>query len=327
MVYCRRLKRSITMWLITTFGFFSVVQKAGTMDLTIRARVREDLELLKERYLPRMGPIQDSEALGKHTDYRFRASASHDEVADAMAAAIREIRYANFKNEVKKRQGDSRAAVYGGVWDVLYQLQVKEDKKPRASLLSKHPKAPTAPNEPSAHNDGILESFRHPAPATVVGDAAGRRAKSPPLRHLKPSFGTVLYDPSKHMFLLRVPSGYFGGMCWTHAKGQANPDESPEYTAIRETFEETGFSCRIISPIPGEFVGQTSVTKYWLAVPVAEVRPFDPAETEEVRWVSPEAATEMIRQGTNQAGIDRDIAVLLLSLSMVQAGACRDGKG
>ena len=31
------------MWLFTTVGFFSAVQKSGTDDLTIRARVRDDL--------------------------------------------------------------------------------------------------------------------------------------------------------------------------------------------------------------------------------------------------------------------------------------------
>ena len=40
------------MWLFTTIGFFSVVQKPRQSGLTIRARVAADLGQLRERYLP-----------------------------------------------------------------------------------------------------------------------------------------------------------------------------------------------------------------------------------------------------------------------------------
>lgn len=36
------------MWLMTTFGYFSVVQKLGTTGLTIRARVPAELARLRE---------------------------------------------------------------------------------------------------------------------------------------------------------------------------------------------------------------------------------------------------------------------------------------
>ena len=45
------------MWLFTNFGFFSVVQKPGERDLTVRSRLRSDLERLRERYLPTLGPV------------------------------------------------------------------------------------------------------------------------------------------------------------------------------------------------------------------------------------------------------------------------------
>jgi len=53
------------MWLITSVGFFSIVEKpddreAGT--LTIRARVREDLEALRRQFLPDLAPIQEGGA-------------------------------------------------------------------------------------------------------------------------------------------------------------------------------------------------------------------------------------------------------------------------
>ena len=43
------------MWLFTNFGFFSVVQKTGTKNLTIRARVKADLDTLRNLYLPELG--------------------------------------------------------------------------------------------------------------------------------------------------------------------------------------------------------------------------------------------------------------------------------
>jgi hypothetical protein len=51
------------MWLITSIGFFSVVQKPGDKQnstLTVRSRVRSDLAALKQHYLPGFGdPVLD----------------------------------------------------------------------------------------------------------------------------------------------------------------------------------------------------------------------------------------------------------------------------
>jgi len=107
------------MWLITTIGFFSIVQKSGEEELTVRGRVREDLERLREKYLPGLGDIRE----GVGTDYRFRATASHESVAAAVEKLTRDIDYPNFKDEVNRRQGATRAGVYGAVWQKLFRLQ------------------------------------------------------------------------------------------------------------------------------------------------------------------------------------------------------------
>ena len=62
------------MWLLTPTGFFSIVRKpqdaaAGT--LTVRSRVRADLDGLRDTLLPELGPTIDNAG----TDYRYRASA------------------------------------------------------------------------------------------------------------------------------------------------------------------------------------------------------------------------------------------------------------
>ena len=107
------------MWLVTRYGFFSVVQKPGDKDLTIRARTRADLEELRRQYLPEMGAIRT----GEGTDYRYRASATHTAFSEAVHRTIVDIDYANFKNTVSAEQGPERAHVYSRVWDNLWALQ------------------------------------------------------------------------------------------------------------------------------------------------------------------------------------------------------------
>ena len=67
------------MWIMTTIGFFSIVQKPedkhGEM-LTIRSRVKSDLIALRDQYLPSLGPI----ATNVGTDYQYRASAPQTDV-------------------------------------------------------------------------------------------------------------------------------------------------------------------------------------------------------------------------------------------------------
>ncbi|HWS75831.1 MAG TPA: hypothetical protein VN324_11885, partial [Quisquiliibacterium sp.] len=126
--------------MFTTCGFFSIVEKpddraGGT--LTVRARDQGDLEALRDRHLPGLGPIVEHAG----TDYRFRAKAAKAEVAAAMARMIDDIGYSNFKDEVARRQGKARAALYGRVWNVMYGLQpaskaVPESAAPGAAKTS-----------------------------------------------------------------------------------------------------------------------------------------------------------------------------------------------
>lgn len=110
------------MWLITTTGFYSVVQKPwdrklGT--LTVRARAKTDLEALRADSLPELGEVlEDADA-----DYRFRAQAPKAAVARAAQAQVSAIDYDNFKSAVGKRQGRERAHIYLDVWGALRQIQ------------------------------------------------------------------------------------------------------------------------------------------------------------------------------------------------------------
>jgi len=120
------------MWLITNFGFFSVVKKSEDLksdSLTIRSRAKGDLETLSQRYLPQMGPI----VANAGTDYKYRAKVSQSEFAEAMKQIALDIDYSNFKSSVAKIQGSGRSNLYHQVWDVLCQLQDSEPKPERKS--------------------------------------------------------------------------------------------------------------------------------------------------------------------------------------------------
>ena len=109
------------MWLFTPQGFYSVVAHRRDADkLLVRARVREDLEALKEQ-IPDLRIVSDQEA-----DYRWRAIVTRAEWVAALAQLASEIDYDNFKSAVGDRQGDERARIYGHVWGELLALQRDE---------------------------------------------------------------------------------------------------------------------------------------------------------------------------------------------------------
>jgi len=110
------------MWLMTDFGFFSIVQKEGEQNLTVRARVRQDLLNLKDRYLPGLGAIEETE----YADYRYRVRVPREVFAEALRDIALDIDYPNFKNSVARKQGKARARAYEDVWQRLYGLQAGE---------------------------------------------------------------------------------------------------------------------------------------------------------------------------------------------------------
>ncbi|MDZ5455278.1 NUDIX domain-containing protein [Azohydromonas lata] len=143
------------MWIITPLGFFSIVCKngdeaAGT--LTVRARVRSDLEALRETALPTLGPIMG----GQGTDYAWRASAPREQVQAALARLASDIDYANFKSEVAARQGRRRSDLYQDVWSVLYRLQ--DDPAYEAVGAIKRRRMPATIPRADAYGGVVLDS-------------------------------------------------------------------------------------------------------------------------------------------------------------------------
>jgi hypothetical protein len=110
------------MWIITTFGFFSAVEKAedrGTPFLTVRARVRGDLARLLALAGGKRPKILDD----KRGDYRYRARVRRGVLARVVADELQRLDYSNFKDAVRARQGVKREQVYHRVWSDLSVLQ------------------------------------------------------------------------------------------------------------------------------------------------------------------------------------------------------------
>ena len=80
--------------------------------LTVRARVRADLEQLKASYLPELGPVLENSS----TDYRYRAGAPQAAVAQAMARLVADLDYDNFKNRIAESRGHAFHDALSNVW-------------------------------------------------------------------------------------------------------------------------------------------------------------------------------------------------------------------
>lgn len=223
------------MWILTVSGFYSVVQKPGDAHLTIRARVAEDLDRLRNTYLPDLGPT----VLGAGTDYSCRAVVDREALATAMADIVRDVTYANFKSAVSAELGPQRAHVYHDVWAALHTLQT-------------HANTTTA--------------------AARTGGTHGATG-SPPKRK-KACYGGVVLDASGRI-LLRKPRNEFDNYVWTFAKGGPEADETAERTALREVLDETGVEARIVGELPGWFESGLSATRFYVMRVVRDTRHFD----------------------------------------------------
>jgi hypothetical protein len=112
------------MWIFTDVGFFSIVQKEKTDYLTVRARVRKDLDKLRAKYMPQLSDTIEHEG----SDYPYRATITHDDFALGMARLSYNIDYDNFKSMVYRKFGEYREAVYAKVWSVMFSLQKRGGK-------------------------------------------------------------------------------------------------------------------------------------------------------------------------------------------------------
>lgn len=105
------------MWLITTRGFYSVVEKPEDGDgvVTVRARVEQDIRNLAD--------LIDAEATeSRHSDYQWRVRCPKAQWAEAVRQMALEIDYDNFKNRIYE-EDPAREQILARVWSDLRALQ------------------------------------------------------------------------------------------------------------------------------------------------------------------------------------------------------------
>src|SRR4051812_25080379 len=108
------------MWVFTTTGYLSLVENQDDKStIIVRARVRGDMNRFREQYLHVPAIITYHE----NNDYPYRMIVPKGEIAKAVAAAVMDIDYKNFKSEVHEVQGGYRASVYTRIWGVLIDLE------------------------------------------------------------------------------------------------------------------------------------------------------------------------------------------------------------
>ena len=77
---------------------------------------------------------------------------------------------------------------------------------------------------------------------------------------------------------------------WTLPKGKADPDETPEGTAVREVLEETGNHCRIVAPLGAtryRVVGGVKEVNWFAMKPLPDSPGFSKnSEVDKVKWLS-----------------------------------------
>ena len=313
------------MWLITPIGFFSVVQKPGDAaanTLTVRARVRSDLEALRQGYLPALGEITESTT----NDYRFRAVAPRADVAAVMASMVSALDYSNFKNQVAKVQGVERAHLYHDVWAVLHELQsvpkqvvaakatpvqqgttfhprkdnhgravhIKQPSSPSPVDTWHRPDAlavviPNGPMPPELH--GIPVASWTDVPTTPDGwlELANEHQVVEPEFVVPAGYrkaaGVVVIEKNRRVWAV-APSNAYGGYEATFPKGTVEPGMQLQATALIEAFEESGLKVRLVRHLVDVKRSQ-SYTRYYVAERVGG-NPADMGwETQAVMLVPP----------------------------------------
>ena len=110
------------MWLFTTIGFFSVVQKTGDLKLTVRARSAADLDRLRQQFMPGLSATSNKGG----SDYPFRATVSRKDFTTGLSRLGDAIDYHNFKDAVAERMGAERTHIYHKVWSVLRAIEKEQ---------------------------------------------------------------------------------------------------------------------------------------------------------------------------------------------------------
>jgi hypothetical protein len=250
------------MWLFTTFGFFSIVQRHSSDEyLTVRARDRKDLDRLR-KHVPQLSDT----ITGGGTDYPYRARVAHAELALALANITRGIRYSNFKNEAAKIW-DKRTHCLHEIWKVMYGIPARETTQVRTSKSQLSDAEETANafggvvidkqnrvllREPTNHFDGYVWTFAkgRPDPEETpeqtslreVREELGIEAKVIQLipRIFRGGTSKTLFFLMQHVRDVGKPASETAQTCWASYLPNAGVDESEASLLIYQTTNPIG---------------------------------------------------------------------------------------
>ena len=108
------------MWLFTTSGFISIVNKTGAFE--VRARDAKSLETLADFAKTRI--IKTPFA-----DYPYRAFTTHETFTYWVANQIEMIDYPNFKSEISLTRGPEFAIPLHKVWSAMHGVEDANARK------------------------------------------------------------------------------------------------------------------------------------------------------------------------------------------------------
>ena len=85
---------------------------------------------------------------------------------------------------------------------------------------------------------------------------------------------------------------------WTFPKGKAEADEPDDECALREVHEETGLRCALEDELPSTHYtdarGRPKRVRWWRMQPLADDGFTPNDEVDELRWLNPAAAAELL---------------------------------
>ncbi len=120
---------------------------------------------------------------------------------------------------------------------------------------------------------------------------------------------------------------------WSLPKGKSDPGELPEITAAREVWEETGVRTEVIAPLAeveySVSSGRRKVVRYFAMRVQAEEEFVPNDEVDEIRWLTPDEAKEVLSYDHDRALIGSDLTHLLSvgTVWLVRHAAAGDRSG
>ncbi len=131
---------------------------------------------------------------------------------------------------------------------------------------------------------------------------------------MKQAYGGVLINDAGRV-LLRKPRGLHKTRVWTFAKGRSEDGETPEQTATREVFEETGVRAKIVRRVPIPPDEPEIQDQYFLMAPIEETGRFD-EETTAIVWATKTEAEELISMTEDPVRRTRDLKILQFAFEL-----------